>query len=125
MAPFTPKIVEILNVLFSSGDEYVESVTLASHGFNIRFVTFDIQCNERVFGLLNGLSYEWSESPTSGPWGLLGRQCATKASLKAPNLLSIAFDSGDSLDIESVDGPYESVLFNFPPQGKSFVMEIF
>jgi hypothetical protein len=40
-------------------------------------------------------------------------------------LLSIVFESGDSIDIETVESQYESVLINFPPQGESYVMKIF
>jgi hypothetical protein len=50
---------------------------------------------------------------------------AAKAVLKNPSLLSIVFASGDSVDIETVDGPYESVIFKFPSQGDHLAMEIF
>jgi hypothetical protein len=38
--------------------------------------------------------------------------------------LGIVFESGDSVDIETVENRYESVIFNFPPRDKSIVMEI-
>jgi len=110
---------------FSENEEYVESVLLASYGFNIQFVDFSIQCNERVYALIDGKNYEWDDASNSGPWGALGRQLAKRAVLKRPALLSIVFESGDSVDIETVECKYESVIFNFPPQGDSLVMEIF
>ena len=125
MILFNEKIVELLNEYFSKKEEYVESILLASYGFNIQFVNFNIQCNERVFASIDGAAYEWDDAPNSGPWGALGRQLAKKALLKNQALLSIVFESGDSIDIETEESQYESVLINFPPQGESFVMEIF
>jgi hypothetical protein len=125
MTLFNRHIVDLLNQYFARSNEYVESVLLASYGFAIQFVNFNVQCNERVFASIGGESYEWNESPNSGPWGALGRQLAKKAVLKSPTLLSVIFESGDSLDIETAEGQFESVIFRFPPQGESIVMEIF
>jgi hypothetical protein len=125
MILFNEEIVNLLNESFTKNKEFVESVRLSSYGFNIQFVNFDIQCNERVFASIGGKQYEWDDAPNAGPWGALGRQLANSAILKAPTLLSIIFDSGDSIDIETAENQYESVIFNFPPQGETFVMEIF
>ena len=125
MILFDNNIVELLNEYFSKNEEYIESVLLASYGLNIQFVNFDIQCEQRVFATIGGMTYEWNEAPNSGPWGALGRQVAKKAALKGPALLSISFESGDSIDIETVENQYESVIFTFPPQGDVNVMEIF
>ena len=125
MILFNEEIVELLNKYFSKGEEYVESILLASYGFNIQFVNFRVQCNERVFASIDGKEYGWDDAPNSGPWGALGRQLATKAILKNPALLSIVFESGDSIDIETQENQYESVIFDFPPKGDSLVMEIF
>lgn len=125
MIIFNEEIVNLLNESFTKNKEYVESVRLSSYGFNIQFVNFDIQCNERVFASIGGKEYEWDDAPNAGPWGVLGRQLANRAVLKGPTLLCIFFESGDSIDIETAENQYESVIFNFPPQGESFVMEIF
>jgi hypothetical protein len=125
MILFNEKIIELLNEYIFKKEEYVESILLASYGFNIQFVNFNIQCNERVFASIDGTTYEWDEAPNSEPWGALGRQLAKKALLKNQALLSIVFESGDSIDIETVESQYESVLINFPPQGESYVMKIF
>jgi len=125
MINFTDEIVELLNDYFSKNEEYVESILLASYGFNIQFVNFNIQCEEGVFARIDGEEYEWNDAPSSGPWGALGRQQAIHAKLKSPSLLSIMFKGGDSIDIETVEGQYESVVFNFPQQGESIVMEVF
>ncbi len=125
MILFNEKIVELLNEYFSKNDEYVESVLLATYGFNIQFVNFNIQCNERVFASIEGNTYTWEDAPNSGPWGALGRQLAKKAEMKSSSILRISFENGDSIEIETVEGQYESVIFNFPPQGEAFVMEIF
>ena len=122
---FNEEIVKVLNDYFSKESQFLESIQLASYGFNIQFVNFNIQCNERVFASIEGTRYEWDDAPNSGPWGMLGRQCAENASLKSPSVLSIKFESGDSIDIETVESQYESVIFNFPPLGNSLVMEIF
>lgn len=125
MRLFDKNIVKILNDYFSSNDEYVESILLASYGLKIQFVNFSIQCEERVFATIAGKSYEWKDAPTSAPWGLLGRQLATKAALTAPDLLRIEFETDDVLEIETAENQYESVIFNFPPKGETLVMEIF
>jgi hypothetical protein len=125
MIEYNEEIVDLLNDYFSKNQEYVESVLLASYGFNIQFVNFNIQCEEKVFATISGKEYEWEDAPNSGSWGALGRQQALSAKLKSPTLLSIIFRSGDSLDIQTSVGQYESVIFSFPPKGKSIVMEIF
>ena len=125
MILFNEEIANLLNEYISKNEEYVESVLLASYGFNIQFVNFNIQCNERVFATIAGKSYEWNDAPNSAPWGALGRQLAKVAVLKNPTLLSINFVSGDSIEIETLENEYESVIFNFPPQGESLVIEIF
>ena len=125
MKLFNDEIVKLLNGYFAKGEEYVESILLASYGFNIQFVNFRVQCNERVFTSIGGNEYEWDDAPNSAPWGALGRQLAKKAVLKSPNLLTIIFESGDSIDIETKENQYESVIFDFPPEGDTFVMEIF
>lgn len=125
MIPYTAEVVALLNRRLQASEEYVESVLLASYGFKIQFATFEVQCNERVFASIGGASYEWKGAPNSGPWGALGRQIARTASLKSPTLLSIAFQTGDSIEIETAEGPYESVSFQFPPQDGCLVMEVF
>lgn len=125
MINYNDEIVDILNDYFLKNDEFVESIRLSSYGLQIQFVNFDIHCNERVFASIGGKSYEWNDAPNSGPWGALGRQRATKASLKKQNILTITFETGDTVDIETVVGQYESVQFTFPPMGESIVMEIF
>ncbi len=125
MKLFNEEIVGLLNEVFSNEEEYVESVLLASYSFKIQFVSFGVQCNERVFASIDGQSYEWELAPNVGPWGAFGRQLAQKAVLKNPALLSIVFESGDSIDIETEENQYESVIFDFPPQDGSLVMEIF
>jgi len=125
MISYTEDIVEILNGHFSNGAEYVDSILLATYVLNIYFSNFNIQCAERVFATIGGTIYEWNEYPNSGPWGLLVRQIPNKAKLNSPYSLNITFESGDSIDIETVEGQYESVIFNFPPVGESHVMEVF
>ena len=125
MIKFNEEIVTELNGYFRNSEEFVESIRLASYGFNIQFVNFDIQCEARVFASIDGKKYEWNDAPNSGPWGLLGRQVAKNAELASPTLLRITFDSGDFIELETEEGQYESVIFNFPPKGETIVMEIF
>ncbi len=72
MILFNEKIVDVLNEYFSKNNQYVDSILLASYGFNIRFQDIEIQCNERVFATIDGQTYEWHDSPNSGPWALWG-----------------------------------------------------
>lgn len=125
MIVFDQSIVDILNRYFSENEEFVESILLANYGFNIKFSSFDIQSYERVLASIGGEIYEWNGAPNSGPWGALGRQIAKKAVLKDPTLLSIVFESGDSIDFKTKEIQYESVIFTFPPEGETIVMEIF
>ena len=125
MIVFDQSIVEVLNRYFSENEEFVESILLANYGFNIKFANFDIQSYERVSASISGEICEWNEAPNSGLWGALGRQIARKAVLKDPTLLSIIFESGDSLDFKTKANHYESVIFTFPPEGETIVMEIF
>ena len=125
MILFNEQIVTVLNQYFSNSEEYVESVTLASYGFSVQFVNFSVHCNERVFASIEGRRYEWNDAPSSAPWGELCRQLAKAAVLRSEALLGIIFESGDSLDIQTVQGAYESVVFRFAPKDNSLVMEVF
>ena len=125
MIPYTDRVVELLNPYLFEGKEYVESVLLASYGLKFQFVSLDIQCNERVSAWIGGTRYEWNDAPNPGPWGALVRQRAVSSSIKSPLSLTIAFESGDSIEIETVEGLYESVIIKFPPRDGSLVMEIF
>jgi hypothetical protein len=79
MILFNEQIVAMLNEYFSTNEEYVESVLLASYDFSIQFVNFSVHCNERVLASIKGSRYEWKNPPYPGPWGPLGRQLATTA----------------------------------------------
>lgn len=125
MILFNDRIVAVLNGYFSRNEEYVESVLLASYGFSIQFVNFSVDCHERIFASIKGNRCEWNDAPNPGPWGALGRQLAKTAVLRNEGLLGIIFESGDSVDIETVEGQYESVVFRFPPKENSVVMEVF
>ena len=125
MIAYTDRVVELLNPYFLEGNQYVESVLLSSYGLKIQFVSFDIQCNERVSALISGTRYEWNDAPNPGPWGALVRQKAMRSTLKSPFSLSITLESGDSIEIETVEGQHESVIIQFPPREGSVVMEIF
>ncbi len=125
MIYFNEVIVPILNNYISKEPQYIESIKLASYGFNLQFVDFEIHCSERVFASIDGTIYEWDDAPSSAPWGLLGRQRATLAELTNPALLKIILDSGDYIEIETVKSEYESVIFQFPPKDGTLIMEIF
>ena len=125
MIIFDESIVKILNNCFLENKEYVESVLLSSYGFNIKFVNFDIHCYEKVYGSLSGNVYEWDDAPNSAPWGLFGRQLAKSAKLKKPTLLSITFESGDYIDIETIESKYESIIFKFLSTDGFLEVEIF
>jgi len=122
---FDKNIENILLAYISKAPQYVESIQLASYGFNIAFTDFNIQCNERVIGYIDEVKYEWDDAPSIAPWGALGRQRAVGTSLNSPDFLRITFESGDFIDIETCESQYESVLFNFPPKNGGFVMEIY
>ncbi len=125
MILFDNNIVKILNDYIAKSDQYVESILLASYGFGIQFVDFSVHCNDNVSASINGAIYEWEDAPNSGPWGCLGRQKAMRVSLKNPNQLNIAFESGDFIDIQTSESEYESVIFKFPSDSESINMEIY
>lgn len=125
MILFNEEIAATLNRYFEQEDEFVQSIQLATWGLSIQFNNFSVCCNARVFASIKGKEYEWDDAPNSGPWGALCRQIPEKAVLKSPNVLTIVFISGDSIEIETEEGPYESVIFDFPPQGETLIMEIF
>ena len=125
MIYFDEKIERTLLKYVYKDPQYVESILLASSGFNIAFTDFNIQCNETVIGYIDKVLYEWDDAPNTAPWGALGRQRAIDVKLQSPRYLRISFESGDYLDIETCESQYESVIFNFPPESESYVMEIY
>jgi len=106
-------------------NEFVDSILLASYGFSIQFCDVNIHCNERVFARIGDSDYEWNDSPSAAPWGALGRQRVSNIMLASRSRLRIVFESGDYLEIETVEGQYESVVINLPPAGEELRMEIY
>ncbi|KPZ53405.1 hypothetical protein [Pseudoalteromonas sp. P1-25] len=123
MILFNSDIVEILQKALS--EQYLDSTLLSSCGIGFKFCNVNIHCNERVIARINGNIYEWDDSPNSAPWGNLVRQQFSSVCLSSPSLLKITLQSGDYIEIESVESQYESVIINFPSKGKEIIMETF
>jgi hypothetical protein len=105
--------------------EHVAAISLATHCFATRIGDISITCNNRVFASIGGADWCWEDAPSNAPWGLLVRQRVASVALASPCLLRIRFEGGDFLEIETVEGPYESVIFDLPPRGDSIVMDIY
>jgi len=120
---FNSEIIEILQKALN--EQYMDSVLISSCGIGFKFCDVNIHCNERVYASINGNNYQWEDSPNNAPWGSLVRQRFSNVSLFAANLLRITFQSGDYIEIESVESQYESVIINFPSNGKEIIMETF
>ena len=125
MILFNENIVQILKKYLFNDNEFIESILLSSYGFGIQFCGVNIHCNERVFARINGSVYEWGDAPSSAPWGILGRQKAVDVLLPNPSRLRITLESGDYIEIETVEGQYESVVINLPSSSDSLIMEIY
>ena len=123
MILFNSNIVETLQETLN--EQYLDSVLLSSCGIGFKFCDVNIHCHERVIACINGVIYEWNDSPNSAPWGSLVRQQFSFVSLTSPNLLKITLQSGDYIEIKTVENQYESVIFNFPSKGKNIIMETF
>ena len=94
-------------------------------GIGFKFCDVNIHCNERVIARINGNIYEWDDSPNSAPWGNLVRQQFSSVCLSSLSLLRITLQSGDYIEIKTVENRYESVVINFPSKGKEIRMETF
>lgn len=103
----------------------IDSVLLGAYGLVIQISDISIQCNDRVFAQISGRLHEWADAPSKAPWGKLIRQTVSSISLIAPERLRIGFETGDYVEIESLENQYESVVINFPRQGETHVMEIY
>ncbi len=125
MKLFDEDLVSTLKKFILSDNEFVDSILLGSYGFAIQFCDVKIHCNERVFAQIRGSLYEWEDAPNSSPWGALGRQKAKDIELVGQNILRIMFESGDYVDIETVEGQYESVIINLPSDEEQLLMEIY
>ena len=126
MRLFDKHTVENLNKYFSTNEEYVANVSLLSTGFSLQTVSLYIGSGERTFYNSPNGTYVWDgDNPDGGPWGKLVRQLAIAAKLETPKILRICFESGDSLDIETVEGRSESVVIEFPPKGDTKIMDIY
>lgn len=106
-------------------NEHIGAISLASYGLVLQIGDISITCNERVVASIADVVHEWGEAPSGAPWGLLLRQQVVDVDLPRLDLLRIVLQSGDYLEIETVEGPYESVLIDFPRQGETIVMEIY
>jgi len=110
MILFNENIVEILREHILN--QFVDSVLLGSYGLGIQFSDVIIHCEERVLARIGSSSHEWNDAPSSAPWGSLVSQKVTDITLSSHNLLRIGFESGDYIEIETVEGQYESVVIN-------------
>lgn len=125
MILFDQNIVSTLRDCMLGKNEFVDSIMLASYGFGIQFCDVHIHCSERVFAQLGGSEYEWSEAPSAAPWGALCRQKVSNVVLSSPTRLRIVFESNDYLEIETVEGQYESVVINLPSMNDQLRMAIY
>ena len=123
MILFNSEIVEVLKKALK--ELCIDSTLISSYGIGFQFCDVNIHCNERVFARINGVLYEWDDSPNSAPWGNLVRQKFSDVCLSAPNLLKITLQSDDYIEIETVESQFESVTINFPSKSKEIAMEIF
>ena len=58
--------------------------------------------------------------------GVYLRQQLSSEILSSPSLLRLTFQSKDYVEIETVEGRYESVIIDFPSKGgDEIIMEIF
>jgi hypothetical protein len=120
---FDEYMVEVLksNIL----NQHLDSVSLTSFGLDFRFCDTSIHCTEHVFAKIEGEIYEWDDAPNSAPWGMLVRQKVQKVLVSSAQILRIVLFSGDYIDIETVEGGYESVVMRFPSREDTHVMVIF
>jgi hypothetical protein len=126
MRLFQQDVVDSLNKYFSTNEEYVANVSLLASGLSIQTVSIRIGSGERTFYNSSNETFVWDgDNPDGGPWGNLVRQLAIKANLESPQILRIHFESGDFLDIETVEGQYESVIIEFPKKGDTHSMDIY
>lgn len=106
-------------------DETIESISLHSYGFGIQIAATEVHCNERVYGIIGSQKYLWKEAPSVAPWGALVRQKIHAIGLSSPSLLRVELESGDSLEIETIEHQYESVVITLERKNSEVVMEIF
>ena len=106
-------------------NEHIGAISLASYGFSLQIGDISITCNEGVIASIEDAVHEWIEAPNGAPWGLLLRQQVVGVDLPRPDLLRISLKSGDYVEIQTVEGPYESVLVDFPRQGETIIMEVY
>ena len=123
MILFDVKITEILNQYIAN--TFVDSVLIASYGLNFQFADTNIHCNERVYASIGGQKFEFDDTPNSSPWGNLVRQQVLDIQLTSPSLLKITFQSGDFIEIETVECDFESVVINLPSNENEHKMAIY
>ncbi len=123
MIPFNEKTPALLAEYLIN--EHVGCVSLAAYGFSLQIGGVSLTCNERVFASIEGVLHEWSETSSAAPWGLLLRQKIADISLTRPDLLRITLQSTDYIEIETVEGQYESVIIDLPRRGDTIIMEIY
>jgi hypothetical protein len=105
--------------------EHVDSVVLATYGFDLRIGDASIGCFERVSMRIGGKVFSCEAFPCSGPWGLLVRQVVKNVSLQSPTIVRLEMVSGDFVELETAENQYESLVINLPPKGEAFVVEVY
>lgn len=125
MILYDENIVSTLSEYILNDNQYVDSILLSSYGFGIQFCDVNIHCNESVYARIDGRSYKWNDAPSSAPWGQLGRQKVIKVELTFPELLRITFESDDFIEIQTVEGEYESVIIKLPSTNNNLRTETY
>lgn len=123
MKLFNHSIVKLLQQYVVG--EHIDSVVLATYGFDLRIGDASIGCHERVSMRIGGKYFSCEDFPCSGPWGLLVRQVVKNVSLQSPTVVRLEMVSGDFIELETTESQYESLVINLSPKGDALVMEVY
>lgn len=123
MRLFDSAIVDSLKPALVGG--CIDSVLLGTYGMDIVAADVSLHCSELVLARINGVAYQFQNVPSAAPWGLLVRQTITDVEMAAPDRLRLRMESGDQLELHTVEGQYESVVIRYPSPSDQLVMDVY
>ena len=124
MRAFDSNVVDLLNDECKLDE--VHFIGLGLHDFQLSFGQIRrLQSTHKAGFRIGGEFETWEGGPSEAPvWKLAGQQ-PSHFELVDPLILRLNFASGDYIEFHSEEGPYESVLIEFSPQGEATVLEIY
>ena len=100
----------------------VHYVGLGANDFQFAYGEFNVRSGNKVIFKIDGLSYDWIDTPIEAPvWKLVG-QSVIMVEACSNEALRFTLSKGDEIETWTDDSPYEAIVVEAKSLG---IMEVF